>query len=83
MFFTVELTGKVEPWGAGILNPDCVVQFGNYFALKPGFTKKDISNPTIKIHTLSEEEMLTVRAKYELPDDWIPHNGAFEKPPEG
>lgn len=82
MYFTVELTGHVEPWGAGLLNPEYVVQFDNYFALKPGYTDKDISNPTIKIHPLSEEEVLAVRTKYELPDDWIPHNGAFEKPSE-
>jgi hypothetical protein len=83
MFFTIELTGEVETWGAGILNPDRVVQFANYFALKPGFTDKDIANPTITIVPCSDEEVLEIRSKYQIPDDWIPHNGAFEQPPEG
>jgi hypothetical protein len=79
MYFKFTLTNKPEPWGQGIHDPSKVVLFDRgRFALKQGVKLAEIENPTIAIEPLEGEELEAFTAQYELPDGWIPTDGAPE-----
>ena len=76
MYYKFTFTGHVESWGQGIHCPDKVMLFDyGRFALKPGAELTEVENPTIAIEPLEGDDLASFKAKYKIPESWVPMEG--------
>ena len=70
MYYKFAFTGTEEVWGYGIpVNNHIVPISNNVFALRPGSDLSTVENSTVEITALTDDEVVLVRDKYDLPED--------------